>query len=188
MKFLHIEAAILDWAGITVDFGSMAPVAALERAFEASGVPITAAEARAHMGVLKKDQVRFICAGKRVRSEWTRCHGQPPSERDVERIFADFLPKQSEILAEYSVPIPGVCETVEAWRSGGLRIGSTTGYGTKSHDEIVSIQSLRWTTATALEYSAEIHSESDCRRNLAPETIRKRTVTGRVEVVGLEFH
>jgi phosphonoacetaldehyde hydrolase len=139
MKFVYVKAVILDWAGTTVDFGSLAPVAALQRAFEASGVPITAAEARAQMGVLKKDQVRFICAGERVRAEWTRCHGQPPSERDVERIFADFLPKQSEILAEYSAPIPGVCETVEAWKSGGVRIGSTTGYTRELLDVVLPV-------------------------------------------------
>jgi len=128
VKFGFIKAVILDWAGTTVDFGSLAPVAALARAFEESGVPITAAEAREHMGVLKKDQIRFICAGERVRCEWTARYGEAPSERDVERIFGDFLPKQSAILAEYSAPILGVPETVQAWRSGGLRIGSTTGY------------------------------------------------------------
>jgi phosphonoacetaldehyde hydrolase len=128
MKYACIKAVVLDWAGTTVDFGSLAPVAALQRAFEASGVPITPAEARAQMGVLKKDQIRFICLGERVRAEWTNRHGQPPSEHDVERLFGEFLPKQSEILAEYSAPIPGVCETVESWRSCGLRIGSTTGY------------------------------------------------------------
>jgi phosphonoacetaldehyde hydrolase len=128
VKFVDIKAVILDWAGTTVDFGSLAPVAALQRAFESSGVPITAAEARAQMGVLKKDQIRFICEGERVHTQWNSLHGQPPSERDVERIFEDFLPKQSAILAAYSAPIPGVPETVDAWRSGGLRIGSTTGY------------------------------------------------------------
>jgi phosphonoacetaldehyde hydrolase len=128
MKFACIKAVILDWAGTTVDFGSLAPVAALQRAFESTGVPITTDEARAQMGVLKKDQIRFICAGERVRSEWTRLHGEPPSEDDIERLFGEFLPKQSEILAEYSAPIPGVCETVEAWKSAGLRIGSSTGY------------------------------------------------------------
>ncbi len=128
MKFEKIRAVILDWAGTTVDFGSLAPVAALQRVFEASGVPITAPEARRHMGVLKKDQIRSICAGERVRAEWTSQHGQPPSESDVERLFEDFLPKQSEILVRYSAPIPGVCETVEAWKAAGLRIGSTTGY------------------------------------------------------------
>jgi len=128
VKFSKLRAVILDWAGTTVDFGSLAPVAALQRAFEAAGVPITAPEARQHMGVLKKDQIRSICAGVRVRAEWTRQYGQPPTESDVERLFRDFLPKQVEILAQYSAPIPGVCETVEAWKAAGLRIGSTTGY------------------------------------------------------------
>jgi phosphonoacetaldehyde hydrolase len=128
VKFAYTQAVILDWAGTTVDFGSLAPVAALQGAFEASGVPVTTAEARADMGVLKKDQIRFMCAGERVSREWTRLYGKPPSEQDVERILADFLPKQSAILAAYSTPIPGVCETVDAWRSAGLRIGSTTGY------------------------------------------------------------
>jgi len=128
MSFRYLQALILDWAGTTVDFGSLAPVAALQGVFEASGVPVTAAEVREHMGTLKKDQIRSICAGNRVSAAWTTLHGQPPVESDVERLFAEFLPQQSEILAEFSAPIPGVTETVEAWRSAGLRIGSSTGY------------------------------------------------------------
>jgi phosphonoacetaldehyde hydrolase len=142
VKFTCIKAVVLDWAGTTVDFGSLAPVAALQRAFEATGVPITPAEAREHMGVLKKDQIRFICGGERVRAQWTKRHGLPPAERDVERIFDDFLPRQAEILAEYSTPIPGVCETVETWRSGGLRIGSTTGY-TRALLDVVRAEAAR---------------------------------------------
>jgi phosphonoacetaldehyde hydrolase len=119
---------ILDWAGTTVDFGSLAPVAALQRVFEAGGVPVTAAEVREHMGTLKKDQIRSICAGARVAAEWSARHGNLPAEADVERLFAEFLPRQSEILAEFSAPIPGVPETIEVWRTAGLRIGSSTGY------------------------------------------------------------
>jgi phosphonoacetaldehyde hydrolase len=139
VTFTCIEALILDWAGTTVDFGSLAPVGALQRAFEEAGVPILAAEARANMGVLKKDQIRFICAGERVRTEWTGRHGQPPTERDVERIFEDFIPKQAEVLADYSAPIPGVPETVEAWRQAGLRIGSTTGYTRDLLDVVIPL-------------------------------------------------
>ena len=128
MSFRYLQALILDWAGTTVDFGSLAPVAALQGVFEASGVPVTAAEVREHMGTLKKDQIRSICAGNRVSAAWTAHHGQPPVESDVERLFAEFLPQQPEILTEFSAPIPGVTETVEAWRSAGLRIGSSTGY------------------------------------------------------------
>jgi phosphonoacetaldehyde hydrolase len=119
---------ILDWAGTAVDYGSLAPVAALQRVFEASGVPVTTAEVREHMGTLKKDQIRSICAGDRVSAAWSARHGHAPTEIDVERLFAEFLPQQSGILAEFSAPIPGIPETVDAWRAAGLRIGSTTGY------------------------------------------------------------
>jgi len=137
VKFDHIKAVILDWAGTTVDHGSLAPVAALQRAFKEAGVDLTAAEARKDMGVLKKDQIRFILAGDRVKWEWTRVHGRPPAEDDVQNVFLDFLPKQAEILAEFSEPIDGVPETVAAWKAAGLRIGSTTGY-TRALLDIVS--------------------------------------------------
>ena len=139
---LRIRAIMMDWAGTTVDFGSLAPVAALQRSFDAAGAPVTADEVRAHMGVLKKDQIRLICQGRRVRDAWMERHGTTPSERDVERIFADFLPKQSEILAEYSQPIAGVPETVAAWKEAGLRIGSTTGY-TRALLDVVIPESAR---------------------------------------------
>jgi len=128
MKFKHLKAVILDWAGTGVDFGSLAPVAALQKAFAEFGVEVTSDEVRAHMGLLKKDQIRQMCAGERVQNAWKKAHGRAPSEEDVSRIFADFLPKQHEILAEFSDPIPGAREAVETWKAGGLRIGSTTGY------------------------------------------------------------
>ena len=139
MRYQHIPAVILDWAGTTVDFGSLAPVGALQRIFQANGVPITTAEARENMGVLKRDQIRSICAGRRVRNKWSALHGQPPSEPDVERLFSEFLPRQAETLAEFSAPIPGVRETVEAWRAAGLRIGSTTGYTRELLDVVIPV-------------------------------------------------
>ncbi len=128
MNYHHVKAVVLDWAGTAVDFGSLAPVAALQRVFEANGVPITTAEARAEMGLLKRDHIAAICAGDRIARAWNRCHGHPPSEIDIERMFTEFLPLQSEILAEFSTPIPGVPETIDSWRAAGLGIGSSTGY------------------------------------------------------------
>jgi phosphonoacetaldehyde hydrolase len=139
VKYQRIRAVVLDWAGTTVDLGSLAPVAALQRIFEANGVPITTAEARENMGVLKRDQIRSICAGRRVRDEWSGHHGQAPSEADVERLFAEFLPRQAEILAEFSAPIPGVRETVEAWKAAGLPIGSSTGYTRELLDVVIPV-------------------------------------------------
>ena len=138
MTFNHIKAVVLDWAGTTVDHGSLAPVAALQRVFQANEVEISSAEARKDMGVLKKDQIRFILAGERVKLAWTAEHGRQPAEADVERLFDDFIPQQAGILAEFSAPIPGVCETVEAWKANGLRIGSTTGYTRQLLDVVQS--------------------------------------------------
>src|ERR1700759_5424629 len=108
MRYRHLQALILDWAGTTVDFGSRAPVAALERAFAAAEVPITTAEAREQMGLLKKDHIRAILPGARVRQAWEDRYGSAPGEVEVERLFAKFLPCQTAILKEFSAPIPGV--------------------------------------------------------------------------------
>jgi phosphonoacetaldehyde hydrolase len=143
MKFKCLKAVILDWAGTSVDHGSLAPVAALQRVFAENGLAITAAEARKDMGVLKKDQIRFILAADRVSREWTGLHGHAPSEDDVVNLFTEFLPKQAEILAQLSEPIDGVPETVASWKASGLRIGSTTGYTRELLDIVASAAAVR---------------------------------------------
>jgi phosphonoacetaldehyde hydrolase len=135
--FRHLRGIILDWAGTTVDHGSLAPVEALRRVFAENGVEITAAEAREHMGVLKKDHIRSILSIDRVAREWSRVHGQGPGETHVERLFVEFLPRQSEILERFSEPIEGVPQATARWKQEGLRIGSTTGY-TRALLEIVA--------------------------------------------------
>jgi phosphonoacetaldehyde hydrolase len=140
--FRHLRAVILDWAGTTVDHGSLAPVEALKRVFAENRVEITAAEAREHMGVLKKDHIRSILSIPRVADEWARVHGPHPAGSDVDRLFSEFLPKQAEILARLSEPIEGVPETTARWKRDGLRIGSTTGY-TRALLDIVSAAAAR---------------------------------------------
>ena len=112
-------AIIFDWAGTTVDFGSLAPVRALQRLFAGRGVAVTEDEARRDMGIHKKDHIRALLRMKT---------GGRPAETFVEELFAEFIPMQMECLAACSAVIPGVVETVEKLRALGIRIGSTTGY------------------------------------------------------------
>jgi len=123
-----LQAVILDWAGTTVDFGSLAPVRTLQRVFAQAGVTLRDSEVRQAMGLPKKEHVREILSGQRVRDEWTRVHGNLPRETDVQRVYGDFVPLQFSCLLEYSAVIPGVVETVEHLRGRGLRVGTTTGY------------------------------------------------------------
>ncbi len=111
-----------------MDFRCHAPVAVLMELFQAHDVAIRTDEPRRDMGLLKNDHIRSILAQPRVAGEWTAAHGAAPCEDDVDRLFAQFTPRQIECVAAYSEVIPGVPEAVQEMRSRGLCIGSTTGY------------------------------------------------------------
>ena len=123
-----IQAALLDWAGTTMDFGCMAPAVVFVKVFERAGVPISMEEARAPMGAHKRVHIQKITELDGVRARWAAKHGRPPAGKDVDRMFADFVPLQLDCLSEYSELIPGTLDVVQALRGRGVKIGSTTGY------------------------------------------------------------
>jgi phosphonoacetaldehyde hydrolase len=124
----RVEAVILDWAGTTVDYGSLAPLKAVTELFVRRGLPLTDAEARRDMGIFKKDHIRNILSMGRVRAEWDKLTGKLPSEEDVEALFAEFIPLQFEVLEAHSGLIAGVQGLAHYLRSCGIKLGSTTGY------------------------------------------------------------
>jgi phosphonoacetaldehyde hydrolase len=119
----RVTAVILDWAGTTVDHGSLAPVRTLEKLFSGRGIRVTEEEVRRHMGIHKKDHIRAL-----LRAKTGGPPGQAPDEAEVEDLFAAFIPMQMDCLAAYSAVIPGVATAVEELRARGIKIGSTTGY------------------------------------------------------------
>jgi len=123
-----LEAVIFDWAGTTVDYGSLAPVRVLVQVFSANGIPVSDQQARRDMGVPKRDHIEHILNSPHVARQWTLRHGRPPSCDDVDRLFAEFNPLQIKCLAEYSRLIPGTEELAARLRRHGIKIGSTTGY------------------------------------------------------------
>jgi phosphonoacetaldehyde hydrolase len=123
-----LRAVILDWAGTTVDYGSLAPIRVLQKIFSDRGIEITEEEARRDMGVLKKDHIRALLGIPRIVDEWKKRYRETPAEDTVEKLFADFIPQQISCLAECSNVISGVTEAVQRLRDRGLKIGSTTGY------------------------------------------------------------
>ncbi len=124
----RLQAVVFDWAGTTVDFGSLAPVRALQDLFARRGVPITEQEARQDMGLLKKDHIRSILRLPRIAAAWQQDTGHPSSEADVESFYAEFIPAQLDTLVNYSGLIPGVREVAFQIQRQGLKIGTTTGY------------------------------------------------------------
>ena len=123
-----VKAVILDWAGTTVDYGCMGPVAAFLEVFCRHGVEVTVEEARAPMGMMKKDHLRFMCHMESISLKWRERHGRPPTEQDVDVMYGELEPMMVSSIAAYSDLIPGVLGTVSELRSRGIKIGSTTGY------------------------------------------------------------
>jgi phosphonoacetaldehyde hydrolase len=123
-----LRAIMLDWAGTTVDHGSIAPVLALQTLFAQHGITLAAEDARRDMGLLKRDHIQAILALPNIRAEWQRVSGTTPGDAEVHSLFHEFGPLQMQIIAQHSQLIAGVVQTVEGWQKRGFRIGSTTGY------------------------------------------------------------
>ena len=124
----RLQAVVLDWAGTTVDYGSVAPIRVLQQVFADRGIRVTEEEARQDMGILKKDHIRALLNIPRIRVAWMEQRQKVPGEADVEKLFADFIPQQMKCLAQHSRLIPEVAPAVQRLRTRGLKIGSTTGY------------------------------------------------------------
>jgi phosphonoacetaldehyde hydrolase len=123
-----LKAVVLDWAGTTVDYGCMAPAAVFIETFKRRGVTITMEQARAPMGMFKKDHIRAIMHMEPVAQQWLAVHELPCTEDDVNALYRDFLPLQLAVIARHADVIPGTLEAIAGFRQRGLKIGSTTGY------------------------------------------------------------
>ncbi|MFT3764700.1 MAG: phosphonoacetaldehyde hydrolase [Minicystis sp.] len=124
----RIEAVIFDWAGTTVDYGCMSPLAPFIEVFRQRGVTIDPVTARGPMGTHKRTHIERLAALPEVVAQWQSVHGRAPSRADVDAMFADFVPLQIAVLKNFAEPIPGCVEVVKDLRARGVRIGSTTGY------------------------------------------------------------
>jgi phosphonoacetaldehyde hydrolase len=123
-----IAAVIFDWAGTTVDHGSLAPVRTLQRVFAKRDIVLSDEVARRDMGLAKRDHIRHLLGETTISDLWLARHYRLASELDVEELYQEFLPLQMDCLLEYSKVIDGVVDVVATLRSAGIRIGGTTGY------------------------------------------------------------
>jgi len=129
-----LQGVILDWAGTTMDYGCYAPAVVFVEVFKRAGVEISMEEARAPMGAHKRVHIQKITQIEAVGQRWEAAHGRPPTEEDVDAMFAQFVPLQLDCLARYADLIPGTLEALEAFRAHGLKVGSTTGYTSEMMD------------------------------------------------------
>ena len=123
-----VRAVILDWSGTTADAYVLAPAVVFVDVFRKHGVGISMAEARGPMGLRKDLHIKALCAVPEIAGRWEDVHGSRPGQREVDAMFADFVPRQLACLREYTTLLPGVAETTRRLQAEGIRIGSTTGF------------------------------------------------------------
>lgn len=111
-----VRAVIFDWAGTMIDFGSVAPVAAMQAAFSGQGITVTAAQVRVHMGKAKRDHVAAIAADVGA------------AFAVVDPVYTALEPLMAEVAAQHTVLVPGAAEVAADLQARGIKIGSCTGY------------------------------------------------------------
>lgn len=123
-----VKLAVFDWAGTTIDYGCCAPAAAFIEGFKRKGVAITMAQARAPMGLEKRDHIKAITDMESVAMAWEAAHGHYVTAQDIDDMYHAFVPVLLEVLTDYAKIIPGTLETVKQLHQMGIKIGGTTGY------------------------------------------------------------
>ncbi|WP_301150954.1 phosphonoacetaldehyde hydrolase [Metapseudomonas otitidis] len=135
----HLQAAILDWAGTVVDFGSFAPTRIFVEAFASFDVELSLEEARGPMGMGKWDHIRTLCDVPAIAARFERRFGRLPTDADVTAIYERFMPLQIAKVGEHSALIPGALEAIAALRARGMKIGTCSGYPRVVMDKVVEL-------------------------------------------------
>lgn len=125
-----IKLVVLDWAGLTLDYGCYAPAVVFIEVFKRKGIQISMEQARAPMGRFKRDHIKCILDwNPDVAKRWREKYGQDWRDEDVGDMYENlFKPMQLDVIRNYSKLIPGTLETVRWLRERRIKIGSTTGY------------------------------------------------------------
>jgi phosphonoacetaldehyde hydrolase len=124
----QFKAAVFDWAGTMVDFGSFAPMGVFVKAFESFGIEATIAQARGPMGAPKWDHIRTMMDMPKIAAQWEAKYGHTPTDADVDKVYEIFVPMNEKVAADYADLVPGGKAAIDELRAMGLKIGSTTGY------------------------------------------------------------
>jgi phosphonoacetaldehyde hydrolase len=123
-----IKAFIFDWAGTMVDFGSLAPVRALQSVFALEGLELSTSEARVDMGMAKRAHITAILGREPMRTRWRELKKSEAGAAEIDHLFNAIGPLMEKAATECAVLIPGVADLVKNLRAKGVRIGSGTGY------------------------------------------------------------
>jgi phosphonoacetaldehyde hydrolase len=151
-----VLGVVLDWAGTTVDYGCVGPVAVFVEIFKQYKVEVTIHEARTFMGLMKKDHIRGMCGLPSVVEQWQKAYGRKPNEEDVENMFASTEAMMRQTVSRHAEPIPGLKKVVQGLRERKIKIGSSTGYTSPIMKKLVQEAAKRGYAPDAVVCASEV--------------------------------
>ena len=123
-----IKAAVLDWSGTLADAYVIAPAVVFVEVFKSQGVEISMEEARGPMGLRKDIHIKKLTEDPVIAARWEAIKGAPPTQDDVDLMFAEFVPAQLACLPKYTALLPGIKEVCNNLQAQGIKIGVSTGF------------------------------------------------------------
>lgn len=146
------QAVIFDMAGTVMDFGSRAPAGVFAEVFARNGVELSIAEARGPMGAEKRTHIAQLLAQPAVGARWAQRYGAEPTDEDIDRLYAEFVPLQVASLPGYAELVPGMLDTAAELRRRGLKLAANSGYSREMLEVCLAAaerQGLRFDSAVA---------------------------------------
>jgi phosphonoacetaldehyde hydrolase len=134
----NIKGIILDWAGTTIDYGSMTPIYAMLSAFKHFDIVLDAETIRKYMGLHKLIHIQSMLNEEIVKKQWEDQTNLTLIELS-KAIFAKLLITTREEALIRSNPISGVVEFMNTMRENDIKFGSTTGYTRVMMNSIIPI-------------------------------------------------
>ena len=101
------------------------------------------------MGMAKRAHIKTVAEMPEVDAQWIEKFGKSADDRDVDRMYEEFLPLQKAVLGDHSDLIPGAVETFRWCIENGIKVGSSTGYTHELMEVVVPI-------AAAAGYKPEV--------------------------------
>ncbi len=123
-----VKGVVLDWSGTLADAYVIAPAVVFVEVFKRQGVEVSFTEARVPMGLRKDLHIEAMTLDPKIRERWKAAKGAYPDQSDVERMFADFVPLQLEVLHNHTDLLPGALEACNTLRARGIKLGVSTGF------------------------------------------------------------
>ncbi|WP_125768975.1 phosphonoacetaldehyde hydrolase [Companilactobacillus furfuricola] len=133
-----IEVVIFDWAGTTVDYGSLAPVEAFRAAFNTKKIYPSDSQIRQFMGMSKSDHIWKMLELPEIVQQFEEEYQHLPTEADHDELYDLFESALMAHLVKKTELKPYLLDAIDYLQQQDIKIATTTGYTPKMMEAVAT--------------------------------------------------